>query len=111
MTVKSGREAPISYRPPAALRDEFLARVERSGLSASGYITHCIFKHNPPRQVRRPPVERQEVARLLAETARLQDSLLAIAAASDADAELLAEACRDLQEIRAACLSALGRKP
>jgi len=36
------REAPISYRPPAALREEFFARVEKSGLSASGFITKSI---------------------------------------------------------------------
>jgi hypothetical protein len=46
-----------------------------------------------PRQARRPQIGQRDVARLLAETA------------------LLDEAVRDLREIRAACLKALGRTP
>ena len=50
-----------------------------------------------------------DVARLLAETALLNERLKALA--SDADPALLADAMRDLREIRAACLRALGRSP
>lgn len=108
MTRKSGREPPISYRPPQELREEFFARVERSGLSACGFITRTVFGSDAPRQARRPSVQQQEIARLLAETARLHDRLQAIGAA---DAALLEEAVSDLREIRAACLLAMGRAP
>lgn len=111
MTKEKKRHAPISYRPPEALRDEFRARVARSGLSVSGYITQCVFAEAGPRAARRPPVERQEIARLLAEAARLHDRLQECAGDSAADTALLAEAARDLRELRAACLEALGRKP
>ncbi len=102
------REPPISYRPPAKLREEFRARVERSGLSTSGYITQCVFAGDGPRAARGAPVDRQLIARLLAETAALNDRLRSLDDCGDP--ALLAEAVGDLREIRAACLLALGRK-
>lgn len=110
MTERDRRDAPISYRPPVALRAEFDARVARSGLSVSGFITAAVFGDAAPRQVRHAPVPQQEIARLLAETARLHDRLNA-AGIAGGDAVLLEEAVRDLREIRAALLAALGRKP
>jgi len=111
MTEKKKRDAPISYRPPEALREEFRARVERSGLSVSAYITQSIFESEAPRQVRRAPIEQQQVARLLSEIARLHDCLRELGRSDGVDPALLDEAVRDLHEIRAALLSALGRKP
>ncbi len=83
----------------------------RSGLSVNAYITQSVFADDAPRQARRAPVEQQEIARLLAETARLHDRLAAVGVDGTIDAALLAEAARDLRDIRAACLAALGRKP
>jgi hypothetical protein len=58
MTEKTDqkRDAPVSYRPPADLRDEFRRRVETSGLSANAYITRAIFNAAIPRATRRPAV-------------------------------------------------------
>lgn len=109
MTEKTKREAPISYRPPCELREQFRARVEESGLSVNSFITAALFGENAPKPARRTSVARADVARLLAETALLNERLKALA--SDADPALLADALRDLREIRAACLRALGRTP
>lgn len=118
MTEKNDRESPISYRPPKALRDEFHARVERSGLSVSAFITQAIFDAPPPRSARRPAAGQGDIARLLAETALVGDQLRALriaAAATDGDdpqqEAALDEALTALREIRAACLIALGRTP
>jgi len=54
--TKKNREAPISYRPPETLREEFRARVEKSGLSVNAFITQAVFASPPPRQSRRPAV-------------------------------------------------------
>lgn len=102
------RDAPISYRPPAKLREEFRTRVERSGLSTSGYITQCVFAGDGPRAARGATADRQLIAKLLAEAAALHDRLVAL---EGADPDGLAEAMGNLREIRAACLLALGRKP
>lgn len=103
------REAPISYRPPHELREQFRARVEESGLSVNAFITAAVFGEGSPKPARRTSASRADVARLLAETALLNERLKGFAA--DADPALLEDAIRELREIRAACLKALGRSP
>lgn len=111
MTEKKKRDAPISYRPPEALREEFRTRVEKSGLSVSAFITQAIFETAAPRQSRRAPTEQQQIARLLSETARLHNCLRDLGQSDVPDPALLEGAVRDLQEMRAALLLALGRRP
>lgn len=111
---KTHREPPISYRPPKGERAEILRRAERAGLSVSGYITRCIFGHEPPRQSRRPSVEKALLVKLVARAGRLRDELHAIRDAGGGDdgtALMVERACDELAEIRAACFEALGRKP
>ena len=110
----SKREAPISYRPPQALREDFVRRVERSGLSISAFITKCVFDRDPPRQSRRPPVEEQDLARLLGRCAQLRDALheIGLAQGRGSAVALTVEAALDeLTAIRAALLKAMGRAP
>lgn len=106
------REAPISYRPPAELREEFLARVENSGLTTCAYITRAVFGGDAPSGTRKPPVEARQLAQLLARAAVIQDQLHEISiSGGDTSAILLAQAVQDLAEIRAALLKLMGRKP
>jgi hypothetical protein len=110
----SKREAPISYRPPKELRAEFERRVLDSGLSTSAFITKTIFGADPPRRSRRPSVEHEAVAKILAGLAQIRDQLHAVAVHSAGDGakrHLIEDAVRSLTEIRAACFKALGRKP
>src|ERR1700676_2058530 len=95
------REAPISYRPPKELRAEFERRVNASGLSTSAFITKSVFGVDPPRQSRRPSIDQQAVARILAGLAGVRDQLQAIASASGqggASAVTVEEAVRSLTE-------------
>ncbi len=106
------REAPISYRPPNGLRQEFRARVEKSGLSTSAFITKAVFATDPPRQSRRPSMEAELLARLLAQAAKIRDELHQIShAGGDDNAPVIEAAFDELTEIRAALLKASGRKP
>ena len=109
------REAPISYRPPVELRAEFEQRVLASGLSTSAFITKSVFGRDPPRRSRRPSIEHEAVAQILAALAQVRDDLHAINVHSgeggDADWTQIREAVRPLTEIRALCFKALGRKP
>ena len=73
------REAPISYRPPKELRAEFDERVLASGLSTSAFITKSVFGRDPPRRSRRPSIEHEAVAQILAGLAQVRDELHAIA--------------------------------
>jgi hypothetical protein len=111
MTDESKREAPISYRPPAHLREQFRARVEKSGLSVNAYITKAVFDAAPPRQSRRPALAQQDLARLLAETAALRARLDAVPVDGARDALLHEEAVRSLHDIRLLLMQAMGRAP
>lgn len=107
------REAPISYRPPAKLRDEFARRVAASGLSTNAFITRAVFNLDPPRRLRRPSSETQAVARLLPKIAALQQQLSEIEASDDAarSARIAEAALRDLDPLmwRALIMQSLGR--
>jgi hypothetical protein len=110
---RTKREAPISYRPPAELREAFAARVEKSGLSTSAFITHAVFSQEAPRQSRRPPVEQKMLAQLLAQAAQIRDQLheISLTGADDRNTVLIETAVADLAELRAALFKAMGRKP
>jgi len=77
MTEKTDktRDSPISYRPPADLAAEFRRRVEQSGLSVNAYITRAVFNAPIPRGARKPPVEKQMLAELLARSGAIRDAL------------------------------------
>ena len=109
------REAPISYRPPKELRAEFDERVRASGLSTSAFITKSDFGRDPPRRSRRPSIEHQDVAQILATLGQVRDRLDAIAVhlgeGGDLDVTVIGEALLPVVEVRALCFKALGRKP
>jgi hypothetical protein len=112
MTDENKREPPISYRPPAALREEFLRRVEGSGLPVNAYITHAVFAVPAPRGSRRPPAEKQMLAQIMAETAAIRDRLDIHAGNDDDDDDHhLDAAFDDLAVIRAALLKMMERAP
>ncbi|MFK4445222.1 hypothetical protein ABH944_005432 [Caballeronia udeis] len=111
MTRKPPRQAPISYRPPQGLRDEFRTRVQTSGLSTNAYITAAVFGHAPPRSARRSALDQKMTAMLLSQAARISDRLdEAARQTGGAGATPLLSECRDaLAEIRTCLMLALGR--
>ena len=116
MTEKTDkkREAPISYRPPALLRDEFLRRVEASGLSANSYITKALFGADAPRAARTQHIEKQMLAQLLARSGAIRDALDDAARVSGDDArvaEAVEAAATELEIIATALMKIMGRGP
>lgn len=104
------REAPISYRPPEALKNEFHRRVEKSGLSISAFISKSIFDLEQPRQARRPAIEKQQLARLMIDLAIIREQLSEISKSASAP-QKLEKMLSELSEIRNSILFADGRKP
>ncbi len=105
--VRDKREAPISWRPPAALRAEFHERVERSGLSANAYITKAVFGAGSPD-------EKALLAHLLGQAAEIRDALhdITLGGGDTPTNTLHIEAAFDeLTAIRAALLELLRRWP
>lgn len=107
------RPAPITYRPPKALQAELHARQRRSGLSMNAFITEAIFGATAPRQYRRPPIEKTELARLLGYAADIHDRLDTLIADDGCgeDGAVMGAVMEELATIRAALIRALGRSP
>jgi hypothetical protein len=115
MTEKTDkkRDAPVSYRPPAKLRDEFYRRVEASGLPVNAYITKALFNLVTPRGTRRPPIEKEMLALLLARSAAIRDALDGVARVAGDEgraADALQTACDELAVIRAALMKINGAR-
>lgn len=106
----SRRQAPISYRPPEALKTEFHRRVEKSGLSISGFITKAIFDQMPPRQSRRSSFDKKQLARLLIEVGRIREQLTQLSSSDNGGTDI-ETAIAELSEIRNAILHGMGRAP
>jgi hypothetical protein len=86
---------------------------ERAGLMPGSYARETLLGRPAPRQVRRPAVERRELARLLGQIGHIGGNLNQLAKAANQnllvhDGEIAA-ALRGLAEVREAILHALGR--
>jgi hypothetical protein len=110
---KRRRTAHITIRLTPDERTAIDESAQRAGLTAGSYARSILLAAPTPRQVRRPPVERRELARLLGEVGRVGNNLNQIARALNSGAEpddgALAEALAGLQPVRDAILAALGR--
>ena len=115
MEKKTGneRDAPISIRIPRHLRETFLRGWQASGYSKNGYILKCIFGANAPRAKRTPPIQKEQLALILASLAAMRDRVDDIVARAPDDATL-AEAANaigeDLVLLRTAVMKMLGRE-
>ena len=86
-----------------------MTRVELAGGSISGFLKSCALDHPLPRAARRPTINHEVAAQLLA---RLGEAATAFrGAASLADAKAVEAAMVDLAEYRLLVFQALGRAP
>lgn len=112
-TDKPTRSAPISYRPPKELEAKFYESVERSGLSVSAFITRSWYGEVLPRQIRRPPIEKKLLSKMLKVLADIRDELRYYRTLESDDKEfkqLLMEIKGHLIELRNAFFQASGRR-
>lgn len=88
---------------------------DRSGFTAGSYARQVLLGAPTPRQVRRPPVERRELARLLGELGHVGGNLNQIArrvnVGDGVDPQALQQTLAHLGGVRGAILEALGRTP
>lgn len=102
----------VRFSREEAARAEALA--EHAGLSVAALIRRALFGTEPPRAARRPTVNHQAVARLLAQLGKIGSNLNQLARQAHTGrfpTDSLEEALRELAELRLACLQALGREP
>jgi hypothetical protein len=110
---KRVRTAHLTIRLSPDERSAIDGAAERSGLTPGSYARQAVLGAPPPRQVRRPPVERQELARLLGELGHVGGNLNQIARGvnlgNGVDAWELRHTLASLGLVRGAILKALGR--
>ncbi len=114
-TEKRVRDRILTIRLSAEERAEVEAAADRAGLVVGSYARQALLGAPAPRQVRRPPLERRELARLLGGVGKIGSNLNQLAKAvhtgvlvynGELDAVL-----SGLAEVRDAILKALGRAP
>lgn len=108
------RSKDVRIRLTPAEYATLLAMAERAGLSLGGYARQALLEAEPPRQARRPPIERAELAKLLGQIGRIGSNLNQIARHANVEGRFTDEAalhqlCDELRSIRDAALAALGR--
>ena len=110
---KRARTAHITIRLTPEERAKVDAAAERAGLTTGSYARGVILGAPAPRQVRRPPIERRELARLLGQVGHIGSNLNQIARAANSGDEIdrmdLAHEIDALGPVREAILEALGR--
>ncbi len=116
--AKSGSQnRKRSCKRSAALSEEEAATIDamadRAGTSVSSLIRRAVLNYPLSRARRRPTINQELAARLLAELQHVADGYRQAADATEPgkyDA-LLDAACRDLSEMRLALFQAMGREP
>ena len=110
---KRRRTSDLHIRLTPAERLAINADAERAGLAAGSYARLVLLGARSPRQVRRPPIERAELGRLLGAIGHVGANLNQLAHASNSGLPVvrsqLTEALQALAKVREAILSALGR--
>lgn len=102
------RAAPVPYRPPEKLREEFFVRAKNSGLSTNAFITHAVFGKGA---VGSAPVNKKELAHILSLAAQINARLSGIAGeSSEAQSAVLAQCKEELSSIRQAVMELLGKR-
>lgn len=116
--MASGSENRRRQKPlKARFTDEEAALIEeqaaRAGISVAALIRFALLNEAPPRASRRPTIDHETAARLLAAIGPLKAALTqaASAPAGEPAAREIEAACRDIADMRVALFEALGRQP
>lgn len=89
---------------------------DRAALTIPSYARQILLDTPPPRAVRKPSVDTQQVAKMLGELGKVGSNLNQIAhhlnaGTAGAGSNTITAALEDVQAMRDACMKALGRKP
>lgn len=114
---KRQRTAAILVRLTPEERAAAEEAASRAGLSLASFARGQMLGGRPPRAARRPPVEKAQLALILAQLGKIGSNLNQIARASNmglfgpGDYEVLREETAALVAARSALMAALGRAP
>ena len=110
--VPDARKKFVAVRCNDTEHRALTVRAEAAGLSVGAYLRTVVVGTAGPRAVRRAPVERVELARLLAELGKVGSNVNQLAHQANAGrfpvGDQLAAAIADVQAMRTALMKALG---
>lgn len=112
--VEDPKQAFIAVRCTVQERATITEAAAKSGLAVGAYLRATALGSPGPRAVRRPPVERKELARILGHLGKVGSNLNQLAYAYNRDRNLpglpeLVAMRIDVGELRDALMKALGR--
>jgi hypothetical protein len=111
--IADPKQAKISFRCTAGDHAAIDESATKAGLSIGAYLRTLALGSAGPRAVRRPPVERKELARLLGHLGKIGSNINQLAHAYNRDRLVpgfreLAAMRRDIGDMRTALLRSLG---
>ena len=113
--VPDGRKTHITVRLHPSEREAIDAAADRLGITAGSYVRQVVLNAPVPRQGRRPPVDRKELARLIGLLGNIGSNINQVARAlnsgDELDRQLMEDALVTLLTMRDRTLAALGREP
>ena len=107
----------ISFRVEPAEHERIKAEADRAGVTVGTFARDVLIGAQAPRRVRRPPAEKAELVRILAELGKIGSNVNQLAAKANSgtlrvlDPLVLPELQDELEELRDALMRALGRQP
>ncbi len=112
--VENPKQAFIAVRCTAQERAAIREAADKSGLAVGAYLRATALGSPGPRAVRRPPIERRELARLLGHLGKVGSNLNQLARAFNRAGRIpskaeLHQAREEIGTIRDALMKALGR--
>ena len=112
--VEDAKTSFISVRCTAKERSQIDAAATQAGLSVGAYLRTLALGKAGPRAVRRPPVERKELARLLGHLGKVGSNINQLAHAFNSTRRFpgiaeLAAMRQQVTELKDALMKALGR--
>ena len=112
--LADARDAWVHIRCTAVEHAMISAKAEKAGLSAGAYLRTLATGSAGPRAMRRPPIEKAELARVLGELGRLGSNVNQLARVVNTTGNLparadLASIDAEVQAMRMALMKALGR--
>lgn len=109
------RQKFLNVRVTDAEKAQIDALAAQALMTTPSYVRHQLLDLPPPRARRRPAVETEQVARVLAQLGKIGSNLNQIAhrlnTGQPVNNEYLARTLTDVSAMRDACFLALGRKP
>src|SRR5438128_116691 len=103
----------IPVRVSKQERDDVRAKASGAGISVGALFRQAALNVAPPRAVRRPPVELEAAARVLAALGKIGSNINQLAHYAHQgkfQSEEIDDAARDLKELRIAILKAMGQE-